>query len=92
MLDLAWRVGVERVVINGSFVTDLFEPNDVDCVLLIGEGFPKDPSAEAELLSGFPFLEINLVGQDDFLLLVNSFFATDRRATRKGMVEIIQCL
>jgi hypothetical protein len=34
LADLARRVGVERLVINGSFVTDLLEPNDVDCVLL----------------------------------------------------------
>lgn len=90
MLELAWRAGVKRVVINGSFVTDFVEPNDVDCVLLIGSDFPKNASAEAELLSGLPFLEINLVGEDDFSLLVDTFFATDRRATRKGMVEIIQ--
>lgn len=32
MVDLAVRAGVERVVLNGSFVTDIMEPNDVDCV------------------------------------------------------------
>ncbi len=36
MLDLAVRPGVERIVLNGSFVTDVMEPNDVDCVLLVG--------------------------------------------------------
>jgi hypothetical protein len=30
--DAASRAGVERFVINGSFVTDVPEPNDVDCV------------------------------------------------------------
>jgi hypothetical protein len=35
---------VQRVVVNGSFVTDKLEPNDVDCVLLIvGRAFPPTP-------------------------------------------------
>jgi hypothetical protein len=50
--------GVQRIVLNGSFVTDIMEPNDVDCVLLVGPGFPADPIAEAELTAGLPFLEI----------------------------------
>src|SRR5262245_48466183 len=52
LVDLARRAGVERIVVNGSFVTDKLEPNDVDCVLLIGSGFPRDAAAEAELLAG----------------------------------------
>jgi hypothetical protein len=35
LVDLARRAGVRRIVVNGSFVTDKLEPNDVDCVLLI---------------------------------------------------------
>ena len=41
LVDIARRAGVLRLVINGSFVTDVLEPNDVDCVLLIGEDFPN---------------------------------------------------
>jgi len=37
MVDLAKRAGVQRIVVNGSFVTEKLEPNDVDCVLLIDE-------------------------------------------------------
>src|SRR5579884_1552290 len=44
LLDLARRAGVQRLVVNGSFVTDEVEPNDVDCVLLIGQDFPRDAS------------------------------------------------
>lgn len=76
-------------MINGSFVTDVFEPNDVDCVLLVGPEFPNDPEAEGELLAGLPFLELSLVNQADFDMLVNEFFATDRQAVEKGLVEII---
>jgi hypothetical protein len=90
LVDLALRAGVARVVINGSFVTEAFEPNDVDCVLLIGVGFPQDKAAETELLAGLPFMEINLVNQADFDFLVEQFFATDRHLVPKGMVEVIQ--
>jgi len=89
MVDLAMRSGVQRIVLNGSFVTDIMEPNDVDCVLLIGRGFPADPIAEAELNAGLPFLELKLVGQADFDDYVNVTFATDRMGVPKGMIEII---
>jgi hypothetical protein len=89
LIDLAERSGVIRLVVNGSFVTDTLEPNDVDCVLLIGDGFPRDAEAEAELLAGLPFLEIQLVRERAFTILVESFFATDRFRNPKGMIEVI---
>ena len=89
LVDLARRAGVERLVINGSFVTDTIEPNDVDCVLLIGPDFPRDGEAEKELLAGLPFLDIQLVRQARFSMLVENFFATDRHMQPKGMVEVI---
>jgi hypothetical protein len=89
LIELARRAGVARVIVNGSFVTDVIEPNDVDCVLLIEAGFPKENAAEAELLDGLPFLELNLVTQADFDMLVERLFATDRQSLPKGMVEIV---
>ena len=89
LVDLARRAGVKRLVINGSFVTDCLEPNDVDCVLLIAEGFPFDWQAHDELKSGLPYLEIDLARRDDFNDMVEDFFATDRRTIPKGMVEVI---
>jgi hypothetical protein len=87
--DAASRAGVERFVINGSFVTDVPEPNDVDCVLLIGPTFPLDSDAEAELLAGFPFLDIQLVKDPAFRVLVQLIFATDRSRRPKGMIEVL---
>lgn len=87
-MDLARRAGVARLVINGSFTTDAFEPNDVDCVLLLEAEHPKDTDAEAELNGGLPFLEMNLVRQPAFDGLVQRFFATDRNLVAKGMVEV----
>jgi hypothetical protein len=89
LFDLARRAGVKRLVIDGSFTTEVFEPNDVDCVLLIEAGFPRDEDAEGELVDGLPFLEMNLVGREDFDMLVEKFFATDRHSIPKGLVEVI---
>ena len=52
MIDLAVRAGVLRIVLNGSFVTDIMEPNDVDCVLLVPAGRPRDIAAFRELRAG----------------------------------------
>ena len=89
LIDLVRRAGVLRLVINGSFVTDTLEPNDVDCILLIGSDFPRDPTAEVELNRGLPFLQLDLVEQEGFDEFVGIVFATDRDWIPKGMVEVI---
>jgi hypothetical protein len=88
MVELAARAGVERVVLNGSFVTDIMEPNDVDCVLLIGTDFPKDPAASRDLQAGLPFLDVVFVDAAEFDYFVNRFFAFDRTRREKGMIEV----
>ncbi len=88
LTDLARRAGVLRIVVDGSFVTDKLEPNDVDCVLLIGPGFPNDPTAEAELLAGLPFIRLDLVDAEAFRQLTEITFATDRNLVAKGMLEV----
>ncbi|HEV3257352.1 MAG TPA: hypothetical protein VG013_10765 [Gemmataceae bacterium] len=85
---LARRAGVQRVVVNGSFVTNKLEPNDVDCVLLIGPDFPRDAAAEAELLAGLPFINMELVDLQGFQQFTERTFATDRNLVPKGMVEV----
>lgn len=89
LMDLAGPAGVRRVVINGSFTTAVLEPNDVDCALLIGPGFPQDAKAEEELIEGLPFLDIHLVRQDGWDELVGEIFATDRRRNPRGMIEVV---
>jgi hypothetical protein len=75
--------------VNGSFVTDKLEPNDVDCALLVGVGFPRDETAAADLLSGLPFINMELVDQDAFKHFTEKTFATDRDLVPKGMIEVI---
>jgi hypothetical protein len=89
VVDLARRAGVRRIIVNGSFTTARLEPNDVDCALLIGPGFPLDERAEEELIEGLPFLDIHLVRQDGWDELVGIIFATDRRRNPKGMIEVV---
>src|SRR3954464_11461966 len=89
LVDLATRAGVSRIVLNGSFVTDIIEPNDVDCVLLIERGFPADTAAAAELDEGLPFLEIKLVRQSEFDEYVELIFGTDRIGVPKGVIEVV---
>ena len=89
LVDLAKCAGVRRIILNGSFATAALEPNDVDCALLIGPGFPQDAKAEADLIGGLPFLDIHLVRQDGWDELVGNIFATDRRLNPKGMIEVI---
>ena len=76
--------------LNGSFVTDIPEPNDVDVVLLTRRGFPKDRAAGDELYAGLPFLDIEFAGPRRFNTLVLKFFATDRFDAPKGMIEVIE--
>lgn len=89
LVEIARRAGVSRIVLNGSFVTDQYECNDVDCVLLVGSEFPTDAEAEAELLAGLPFLEIAVVKQFVFDRMTQSFFASDRYLKPKGLVEVV---
>jgi len=84
LVDLARRAGAKRLVINGSCVTDRPEPNDVDCALLVGPELLLNPQAEKELREGLPFIARQLVTEDDFRILSERFFATDRRAAQKG--------
>jgi hypothetical protein len=89
LLELVKRAGVKRLIINGSFVTDEFEPNDVDCGLLISPDHSHDATALDEIATGLPFLDLQLVEQVDFTMLVDQFFATDRFRKLKGVIEVI---
>ncbi len=89
LIELAKRAGIRRIVVNGSYVTDKLEPNDVDCVLLVTAGFPVDESAAMELLGGLPFINMELVDQEAFDHFTQKTFATDRNLIPKGMIEVI---
>lgn len=89
LLDLCKRVGVQRLIINGSFVTDKWEPNDIDCVLLPGGAFPQDEQAELELRDGLPFIQLAIVDEGLFERYVQVIFGLDRKGVAKGVIEVI---
>lgn len=89
MVDLAKQAHVKRVVLNGSFVTDEYEPNDVDCVLLVEWSVSPDKAAIQELKDGLPFLDIHVIEQIDFDILTRTYFAQDRENLRKGLIEVV---
>lgn len=89
LVELARRAGARRLIVNGSFVTDVLQPNDVDCVLLVNEEFPGDAAAEVELKEGLPFLDIHVAGKEDEELFVTTIFGSDRFQVPKGMVEVL---
>jgi hypothetical protein len=89
LMNLVSRLDVQRLVLNGSFTTDELEPNDVDCLLLVAPDSRRRVEADVELQAGLPFLEIDVVDQDNFDFLVETFFTTDRDCVPKGMIEVI---
>ena len=90
LLEVLKRLDVQRLVLNGSFVTDAVEPNDVDCVLLVDPAVLLSAEADTELKTGLPFLEIDVVDQDKTSkFLVDKVFVTDRECVPKGMIEVI---
>lgn len=89
LVNLARRAGVSRLLVNGSFVTDVFEPNDVDCVLLVETGYPRETAADSELKKGLPFVTMEFVKQRIFDYYVDEVFGTDRGGVPKGIIEVI---
>ena len=89
LLELIAEARIKRFVINGSFTTDELEPNDVDCVLLIDEETLAHDEPLRKIMEGLPFLDIQIVLQERYDYLVEHFFATDRRRTPKGMIEVL---
>ncbi len=89
LVDLAKRAGVRRIIINGSFVADVVEPNDVDCVLLVGRDYPQDAAADTELAQGLPFIQMTIVDEKGFRYYTERLYATDRNRIPKGMIEVV---
>ena len=88
LAPLCKAAGIIRLIVNGSFVTNVTDPNDVDCVLLMGPDYNEFSESAVELDRGLPFLSLQIVRQlrfDDLL----RFFETDRDRFGKGLVEII---
>lgn len=76
-------------VVNGSFVTDIPESNDVDCILLAAADMKPDGSMLADPFVDLPFISKEVVDQAGFDFFVDRFFVTDREKFPKGMIEVM---
>jgi hypothetical protein len=89
-IECARSVGAKRPLINGSFVTDEVEPNDVDIVVLPGGVYPTDPPFFEEGEKLWPFLHIQVAADDqDLEDWINKDFGIDRNNRPKGVIEVI---
>jgi len=88
LMPLCREAGISRVLINGSFVTDVLDPNDVDCVLLQGPNYRSTSKIARQIRKGLPFLEIRTVGQAEFDYFAQAVFASDREFVPKGLIEV----
>lgn len=87
---IAWarEADIQRVIVNGSFVTSKESPNDVDVVILPGPNYPRSQNPAFEEITRFPFLQIVVAAdEDDLIMWVSQDFGTDRRP--KGVVEVL---
>jgi hypothetical protein len=89
LLELARKAKVLKFIINGSFVTDILEPNDVDCTLLIEESAPMDHELLLQIQDGLPFLDVQVANKIAYDIIVNTIYATDRWYVPKGVVEML---
>ena len=89
LLPLCRSAGIARLIVDGSFITDAVEPNDVDCVLLQGDGYNGTSQPAVELEQGLPFLSLQIVRPAAFDYLATSFFGFDRAGMAKGVLEVM---
>jgi hypothetical protein len=89
LVHMAKKAGIKRLIINGSFVTDAFEPNDVDCAVLLSDDFPLDPAAAADLSEGLPFIDLHMAEAAEFIVLVEHLYGSDRDSVPKCVVEVV---
>ena len=96
-LQLARQVGARRLLVDGSFVTEEPEPNDIDSVVLLPQDFQRqleredEPALELEsmLLTRQPE-EIFAADDDEDWMEWAEFFSRTREpdGRRKGLVEV----
>jgi hypothetical protein len=61
----------------------------MDCLLLLSADFPLDSAAATSLSEGLPFIDLHMTEAKEFAIMVEQFYASDRDAVPKGVVEVI---
>lgn len=95
MQSLRWLIerceldDVLRLVVNGSFVTDKTDPEDIDCIALIGPTFGSRAMNPPEWHTPIPFVHLELADAIIFQEYIDRIFGLDASLVPKGMVEAI---
>jgi len=90
LVKWARAAGVARLLVDGSFVTDKTNPNDVDVVILRGADYPREELPVDEADKRWPCLHVQIAEDaDDFLKWADVDFGMDRRLVHRGVVEIV---
>ena len=77
---------VERLLINGSFVTIEPQPRDVDCIAVVRSADEID-TVQA-VFDELPFLSAEVLLTDELGPMLE-FFGTTRAGVPKGLVELV---
>jgi hypothetical protein len=81
--------GIKRLVLAGSYVTIKESPNDVDLVILPGQGYPRQTGSVQTLVEQRPFLHVIVAADEaDLDWWIRVGLAEDRAGIPRGLVEI----
>jgi hypothetical protein len=83
------RDDIQKLVVNGSFVTNKPDPQDVDCVALIGPTFGQHKISRHEWRTPLPFIHVELADAIIFEDYVERIFGMDGQLNPKGVIEVI---
>jgi hypothetical protein len=82
--------GVKRLLVGGSFVSAKATPNDVDVVILPGEGFEERLLLLLNRPEQWPFIHINVaLDEADLGRWAREDFGSDRAGRARGVLEIV---
>ena len=88
---VAWarQAGVQRLVIDGSYVMSKIAPNDVDVVILPDPDYPREARAARQGIVPWPFVHVIIATDEaDFERWASADFGLDRSGIPRGVVEI----
>ena len=89
-VELAESLGVKRIAIDGSFVSAVLAPEDVDIIVLMSDRYDSNSMLLESDGTTWPWLHIFLVDvENQFLSWTMDFFAKDRTGRPKGLLEVI---
>lgn len=92
-VNVARKVGANRLILDGSFVTDKEEPNDIDAVLVTPDNLDTTTREVRILLESKIRFNIHLFpvresDEESFQQWVE-FFGHDRDGEPRGLVEVL---